>query len=259
MLLLAHRGASADAPENTIAAFEEAVRQGADGVELDVQVCATGEVVVCHDGRLTRLARLDWELGDTPWWKLRRADVGTPLGFAPATIPLLEDVIQVLPDRFLINVELKCESVEDHGLTAAVVELIGRRNIGERVIISSFNPFCLWRAAALAPQLRRGLLIDPEKNLLWQSSVVAPLVSNHSVHPPLSACTREHLSRWQEQGLRVACWTVDNVAAASRLRRSGVTYCITNRPGALREGLSSIKGALEIQPERGVDSHHGRE
>jgi len=71
VLLLAHRGASADAPENTIAAFEEAVRQGADGVELDVQVCSTGEVVVCHDERLTRLAGLDWELGATPWWKLR--------------------------------------------------------------------------------------------------------------------------------------------------------------------------------------------
>ena len=240
MLLLAHRGASADAPENTIAAFEEAVRQGADGVELDVQVCSTGEVVVCHDERLTRLARLDWELGATPWWKLRRVDVGSSLGFAPATMPLLEDVIQVLPDRFLINVELKCDSLEDSGLTAAVVDLIRRRRIDERVIISSFNPFCLWRTAALAPRLRRGLLIDPEKNLLWQSGVVAPLVCNHSVHPPLSACTGERLTRWQDQGLRVACWTVDDVAAASRLRRSGVTYCITNRPGALREGLNSI-------------------
>ena len=252
MLLLAHRGASADAPENTIAAFEEAVRQGADGVELDVQLCSTGEVVVCHDERLTRLARLDWELRATPWWKLRRVDVGSPLGFAPATIPLLEDVIQLFPDRFLIDVELKCDSVEDHGLTAAVVELIDRRRIGERVIISSFNPFCLWRTAALAPQLRRGLLIDPEKNLLWQSRVVAPLVCNHSVHPPLNACTAERLTRWQEQGLRVACWTVDDVATASRLRRSGVTYCITNRPGTLREGLSLMKDPLvEIHPGRG--------
>jgi len=235
--LLAHRGASADAPENTISAFEEAVRQGADGVELDVQVCSTGEVVVCHDERLTRLARLDWELAATPWWKLRRVDVGSPLGFAPATIPLLEDVVEVLPDHCLINIELKCESVEDHGLTAAVVELIGRRGIGERVILSSFNPFCLWRTAALEPRLRRGLLIDPEKNLLWQGSVLAPLVCNHSLHPPYGASTRERLARWQAQGLRVACWTVDDVAAASRLKQSGVTYCITNRPGALREGL----------------------
>ena len=250
--MLAHRGASADAPENTIAAFEEAVRQGADGVELDVQLCSTGELVVCHDERLTRLARRDWELAATPWWKLRRLDVGSPLGFAPATIPLLEDVVQVLPDHFLINVELKCESVEDHGLTAAVVELIGRRGLGERVIISSFNPFCLWRTAALEPRLRRGLLIDPENNLLWQGSILAPLLCNHSVHPPLSASTSERLARWQARGLRVACWTVDDVAAASRLKQSGVTYCITNRPGALREGLSSMKGPLvEIHPERG--------
>jgi glycerophosphoryl diester phosphodiesterase len=241
--LLAHRGASADAPENTIAAFEEAVRQGADGVELDAQICGSGEVVVCHDERLTRLARLDWELARTPWWKLKRADVGTPLGFAPARIPLLEDVIQLLPDRFLINLELKCETVEDHRLCAGVVEVIGRQRVAERVIISSFNPFCLWRTAALAPQLRRGFLIDPEKNLLWQSSVLAPLVCNHSIHPPLSASTPERLARWRDLGLRVACWTVDDAAAAAELRQNGVAYCITNRPGALREGLS-LSGRL---------------
>lgn len=221
-----------------MAAFDEAVRQGADGVELDAQICASGEVVVCHDERLTRLAHLDWELRHTPWWKLQRADVGTPLGFAPARIPLLEEVIQRLPARLLINVELKCETVEDHGLTAAAVELILRCGAGERVILSSFNPFCLWRAAALAPKLRRGLLIDPEKNLLWQSSVLAPLAGNHSIHPPWTACTPERMTRWREVGWRIACWTVDDVAAASRLQAGGASYCISNRPRALREGLA---------------------
>ena len=93
MLLLAHRGASADAPENTIAAFREAARQGADGVELDAQICGSGEIVVWHDERLNRLAHLDWEVVRTPWRKLQRADVGTPLGFPPARIPLLEEVV----------------------------------------------------------------------------------------------------------------------------------------------------------------------
>lgn len=65
MLLLAHRGASADAPENTLAAFQEAVAQGADGVELDAMVCGSGEVVVCHDETLERLAGLPWEVRTT--------------------------------------------------------------------------------------------------------------------------------------------------------------------------------------------------
>ena len=66
MLLLAHRGASADAPENTLTAFAEAARQGADGVELDVMLCASGELVVCHDEKLDRLAGLPWRVQATP-------------------------------------------------------------------------------------------------------------------------------------------------------------------------------------------------
>ena len=88
MLLLAHRGASADAPENTLPAFELAVRHGCDGVELDVMRCGSGELVVCHDERLDRLAGLDWEIAHTPYEKLRKADVGSRLGYAPARIPL---------------------------------------------------------------------------------------------------------------------------------------------------------------------------
>lgn len=237
MLLLAHRGASADAPENTVAAFREAVAQGADGVELDAQLCSSGEVVVCHDPSLSRLARLDWELSRTPLWKLQRADVGTPLGFAPARIPLLEEVVEVLPAHFLINVELKCGGIEDRGLCAALVELIGRLGILERVIVSSFNPFCLWRTADLDPSIRRGLLIDPDKNFTWQGRVLGPLVSNHSIHPPPKACSAERVAGWTQLGLRVACWTIDDPAAASVLAASGVAYCITNRPRALRAGL----------------------
>lgn len=237
MLLLAHRGASADAPENTIAAFREAVRQGADGVELDAQLCGSGEVVVCHDERLTRLAHLDWELKRTPLWKLQRADVGTPLGFAPARIPTLEEMIEVLPEHFVINVELKCETLEDGGLSARVVESIDRLGIGERVIVSSFNPFCLWRTAELNPSLRRGSLIDPAKRFHWQANVLAPLVSNHSIHPPRGACTAERVADWRRLGFRVACWTVDDPVEARTLEGMGVSYCITNRPAVLRRGL----------------------
>src|SRR5688500_1633697 len=107
MLLLAHRGASKDAPENTLEAFEEGVRQGADGVELDAMVCGSGEVVVCHDERLNRLARRDLEVRTTAYWKLRTLDVGSPLGFKPARIPLLAEVLRSLPAHFLINIELK--------------------------------------------------------------------------------------------------------------------------------------------------------
>jgi glycerophosphoryl diester phosphodiesterase len=206
-------------------------------VELDAQICGSGEIVVCHDERLNRLANLDWEVLRTPFRKLQRADVGTSLGFPPARIPLLEEVIEELPDDLVINVELKCATTDDHGLSTGVVELIGKLGIAERVIVSSFNPFCLWRTLRLDRSTRRGFLIDPDKSLAWQSGILGPLLSNHSIHPPLRFCTPERVKAWLKLGLRVACWTVDDVAAARGLQDSGVAYCITNRPEVLRRGL----------------------
>ena len=237
MLLLAHRGASADAPENTLTAFQEAVAQGADGVELDAMVCGSGEVVVCHDERLDRLARKDWVVRTTPWWKLQRADVGTPLGFAPARIPLLEEVLDMLPSHFLINIELKCDEVDDGGLSQQVAALVTRRGLEGRVVLSSFNPLCLFRVAAAAPGLRRGFLIDPDKRWGPQAYLVSPLVSSHSVHPYNEACTPERVAEWRRRGLRVAVWTVDDPERARALEAMGVSYLITNTPRAMREAL----------------------
>jgi glycerophosphoryl diester phosphodiesterase len=234
VLILAHRGASADAPENTLGAFREAVDQGADGVELDARVCGSGEIVVCHDDRLDRLAHLDWEVSQTPLWKLRRADVGSALGFKPARIPLLEEVVDILPRHSLLNVELKCAGIEDLGLAEKLVELVRRRGLEERVIFSSFNPVCLWR---IHRSFRRGLLIDPDGSFWWQTEILAPLLSNHSIHLYSEACTPERVASWRERGVRVASWTVDDPQIALRHRAMGVAYLITNRPGRLRETL----------------------
>ncbi|ATB49945.1 glycerophosphoryl diester phosphodiesterase [Corallococcus macrosporus DSM 14697] len=237
MLLLAHRGASADAPENTLEAFTEAVRQGADGVELDAMRCGSGEVVVCHDERLERLARLPWEVRRTPWWKLQRADVGSPLGFAPARIPLLDEVLDALPAQLLVNIELKCDRADDGGLAEQVARVVRRRGLAGRVVISSFNPLCLFRLAAAAPELRRGFLIDPDRSWGLQAYAVSPLVSSHSVHPFHEACTPERVAAWRAAGLSVAAWTVDDPQRAQVLERMGVSYLITNRPGAVRQAL----------------------
>lgn len=236
MEILAHRGASADFPENTLEAFNAAVAQGADGVELDVMRCATGELVVCHDEQLSRLAGLEWWVHTTPWWKLQKADVGSALGFAPARIPRLEEVLESLPEALLVNVELKCETVDDHGLTHAVGELVESWGLHERVLCSSFNPLCLMRLGARFPRIRRGQLIDPDKGWLLQS-LLRPLTGRDSVHPHFSACTPERVARWKALGLKIAVWTVDDPAVARALERLEVDYVITNRPAELRNAL----------------------
>ncbi len=238
MLLLAHRGASRDAPENTLEAFAEAVRQGADGVELDAMVCGSGEVVVCHDDDLSRLSHLDWVVRRTPYWKLRRADVGSALGFGRARIPLLDEVFAALPAHFVINVELKCDQADDGGLSEKVARRVVEMGLEERVVLSSFNPLCLFRAAAVAPTLRRGLLIDPDKAFMSQRLLV-PLVSNHSVHPHAGQVTVARAAAWRKAGLELAVWTVDQPEEAKRQASLGARYLITNRPKVIRDALAT--------------------
>jgi glycerophosphoryl diester phosphodiesterase len=235
VLILAHRGASAQAPENTLDAFLLAAAQGADGVELDAMVCKSGEVVVCHDVELSRLARVPLRVDQTPLKELRELDVGSPLGFSKARIPLLEEVMEALPPHVLINIELKCDTFFDMGLSHKVGALVRAKKLEPRVLVSSFNGFCLRRFGAAYPDVRRGYLLDPDRSFWLHGRLLAPLLSNHSVHPHESKCTVEHVARWRARGLKVASWTVDSAARASELQALGVDYLITNQPSAMRE------------------------
>jgi glycerophosphoryl diester phosphodiesterase len=239
MEILAHRGASADAAENTLSAFREAVTQGADGVELDVRRCGTGEVVVCHDERLDRLAGVDWEVERTPWERLREVEVGRPIGRVPDRIPLLAEVLAALPPELTVNVELKCERLGDRGLTASALQVVREAGAIDRVVFSSFNALCLVRLRLLEAKVRRGYLIDPDRWWPLHGTVLAPVLSSFSVHPHHGDITEARARRWKGAGLRIAAWTVDDADEAARLQSLGVDYLITNRPARLREALRS--------------------
>jgi glycerophosphoryl diester phosphodiesterase len=241
MRILGHRGASADHPENTLAAFAGAMAQGADGVELDVMRCRTGELVVCHDDWLDRLTGLHLELRSASWSTLRRLDVGSRLGFAPATLPRLEEVFEALPIDAVVNVELKSGHGDDaRALSVEVGRLLSQRQLLERTFVSSFDPVCLLHLAQAFPAVRRGLLLDPGKAWFPQAWLWLPVVASMSVHPHFARCTPERVGRWQRVGLQVVAWTVDDLDEARRLRALGVDWLITNRPGALRRELSHV-------------------
>jgi glycerophosphoryl diester phosphodiesterase len=192
-------------------------------------------VVVCHDEGLERLAGLPWRVRRTPLWKLQQADVGSRLGFQPARIPTLEEVLATVSPRMLINIELKCSDVDDRGLSQSVVRLVQSTGAAERVLISSFNAICLWRVAEADPTLRRGFLVDPDRRYFFQANVLAPLVSSYSVHLYYEACTPERVAAWKSRGKQIAAWTVDDPPTSLSLERMGVAYCITNRPRLVLE------------------------
>jgi glycerophosphoryl diester phosphodiesterase len=236
MKILGHRGASADHPENTLSAFAGAVSQGADGVELDVMRCKSGELVVCHDEVLDRLAGVPVEVAEARYLELSQLDVGTPLGFSPERIPRLDEVLEALPAHLWVNVELKCDVADDRGLSAETARLLKRRGEGPRVTVSSFNFDCLLRFGAVAPDYERGLLLDPgrmlEPQLTWLDTA-----AKGAIHPHFSQCTPEGVAGWKKRGFKVVVWTVDDAAEARRLKGLGVDAVITNIPAKLRGAL----------------------
>lgn len=238
MRILGHRGASSDAPENTLAAFRLALDQGADGVELDARLCGSGEVVVFHDERLERLTGRSGRVADTPWTELARMEVRAgPAGASPERIPLLIEVLETLPRSAFINVELKSEDWPGTRVADAAGALLEAGRHEAQVIVSSFDPRCLLRLALAHPRLRRGLLLDPDRPQLIQRHLTLPLVGRDAVHPEAGQLTEADVHRWHAGGREVAAWTVDDPEVARRLRAWGVDTCITNCPGALRAAL----------------------
>jgi glycerophosphoryl diester phosphodiesterase len=230
----AHRGASAHATENTIAAFELAVEQGADGIELDVLLCATGEVVVFHDDDLQRLAGRPEKIGDVGWPALAKVEL-----LGGQRIPLREDAL-VAAGRLDVNVELKSTRPGRPGpLAAAVAAAIARAGADERVLISSFDPVALWQLHLAAPHLPLAFLFDHKLPRPLRAVTVGLVTGASALHPEHALCTAESVAEWHRRGFAVNAWTVDDPARLAELSAIGVDGVFANDP---RAALAVFRG-----------------
>ncbi|HSM91938.1 MAG TPA: glycerophosphodiester phosphodiesterase [Anaeromyxobacteraceae bacterium] len=239
-LVLGHRGASAEAPENTIAAFRLALERGADGVELDAWRCGSGELVVAHDDDLRRVGGSPLVLRDAPLSALRAVDVGSWKGarFRDERVPLLAEVFEALP-RAVVNVELKSAALRppDVGLARAVARLVRELGAEERVLVSSFDFRLVAAFRAFAPRVATGLLF--EDGHAWRARVPlsAALLRPSSLNPDVRLATAARLRRWERGGRGVFAWTVDAPEDVARLCALGAAGIIANDPGAAREAV----------------------
>jgi glycerophosphoryl diester phosphodiesterase len=160
-LVLGHRGASAHAPENTLAAFRLALEQGADGIELDARLTRDGEVVVLHDGRVERVSNGQGPVADLTLAEVRRLDAGSRFGpaFAGERIPALAEVFETLGDRPVYDLEIKNFDAPRNGLERKVLALVRRYGLEKRVLISSFNPNSVRFFRRELPEAPAGLLL----------------------------------------------------------------------------------------------------
>ncbi|CAG0984822.1 MAG: glycerophosphodiester phosphodiesterase [Anaerolinea sp.] len=238
-LVLAHRGASFDAPENTLAAFLRAREQGADGIELDTMLSADGVPVVIHDFTLDTTTDGHGLVREYNLKMLKTLDAGSHYDheFKGEPIPTLDEALETIGRGMVINVELKSMSWRDDGLPAAVFNVL-RRHANKAVIVSSFNPFALRRFRALAPDIPTGFLYSPDEPPYIR--LLMHLIPHDARHPHFSLVTPQFMEWARARRLRVHVWTVDDPARIQTLRTLGVDAIITNRPALALETLGRV-------------------
>lgn len=217
-IIFGHRGASAHAPENTLAAFELAFTQGADGVELDAKLSADGHVVVHHDATLERTTNGKGSVSKHTLAQLRELDAGSFFSekFRGEKIPTLDEVFEAIGRKAFINVELTNYSTPRDALVEKVVELVKRHGLQKRVLFSSFLPGNLRQAAAFLPEVPRGLLALGGWMGAWARSFGFAFGDYHALHPYLTDVSARQVSRVHQLKRRIHVWTVN---AAEDMRR----------------------------------------
>ena len=228
-IILGHRGASAAMPENTLAAFALAAEQGAHGVELDVRLSADGNVIVMHDATVDRTTDGHGPVARMDTAALRALDAGQG-----QQVPTLDDVFQAFGPALLYNVELKSGSLFDAALAIAVADRVEAYHLENQVVVSSFNPFLVWRARRYFSRTTM-LAVLWDRGPRWLYHAIAPVAANHPHH---SLVDESYMAWAREHGYRVHVWTVDDPEEAQRLVRLGVDGIITNRPQVIRDALA---------------------
>lgn len=249
-LIFGHRGASAHAPENSLAAFHLAMTQGADGLELDTLLTADGQVVIMHDDEVDATTDGHGAVSALTLDQLRRLHLRARGKHTTATIEPVPTLAEVL-DAFghgpiTLNVEIKPTKTAD--LAEAVAQLVVAHHATEHVLLSSFDRGALAHIQEAHPDLRRALLYPNSSlagvmaglrnNLAWLTGAHA--LGCEAVHPFWKLATPTVIERAHTLNLDVNVWTVDSEHDIRRLSAAGVDGIITNEPARARAALVGV-------------------
>lgn len=234
MQVIAHRGASAVAPESTSSAIRQAVSAGVAMVELDVQMSCDGKLVIFHDDRLERTTNGHGRLSQKTFAQLRRLDAGSWFHprFGDKRILLVSEAMRLVPLRVQLNLELK-KSGQGRLLLARLIRLMGHARIQSRILLSSFDSALVGLAGCA--KLRTALICRSSAAASLRKAIQLGCVC---WHPHLSLVTPARIAAAHAAGLRVNAWTVDDIPTARRLKRWGVDGIFSNDPAKLIKALS---------------------
>ena len=248
-LIIGHRGASAHAPENTLAAFRRAVEDGADGVEFDVRLSKDGIPVVIHDSRLLRTTGVNRRVSDLTAEELARVDAGSWFNaahpakarpeFSAEGVPSLRCVLKSLEEiRGPIFIELKCRTEKAVSpLVESVCREVADSPLRSSVIIESFHLAVIPQTRALLPGVKTAALFAPKiKRLLRKEkyliNIASELGADHlCVHKSL--VSGKLVRQAEKHGIPVSVWTANSARWVSRATKQGLYAIITNDPSKL--------------------------
>lgn len=241
----AHRGASLQAPENSMSAFRAAYEAGTDFVELDVQRTRDGAIVVFHDGDLLRMGGDPRKVKDLTLAEIQAIDIGTRRGpaYAGEHVPTLAEVIDYARGRFRINIELKY-NVPDPGLAPAVIALVRQEDFLDRIVITSLDHAALRQVERIQPGIDTGLIV---------TAAVGNVTRTDTDFVSLNAAraTASLVDRARAAGKQVHVWTVNTPEAMLRMIERDVDNIITDDPATLVRVMRDRNG-LSPQEQVGV-------
>lgn len=234
--IFAHRGASGYAPENTLEAFELAVKQGADGIELDVQLSKDGVPVVFHDETLKRVTGQKGYLKDYTLEELKKFTVLKDKfpEYNNAKIPTLKEVLELIkPAGIQVNIELKTGIYWYPEIEEKTIQTVKETQMEERVIYSSFNHYSIQKVKELVPEAECAYLYS---DVILQVDKYAKETKVEGLHPALyHVKMADFLTEYQNSGLKVRVWTVNEKEDMRMLMEAEITAVITNYPDAAVE------------------------
>ncbi len=231
----AHRGASAYAPENTLEAFSLAVRQKADGIELDVQMTKDGKLAVIHDETLDRVWNSSGFVKDFTMEELKKLRCSKDWPeFPEATIPELYEVLELMkPSGLTVNIELKTNIFRYKGIEKAVLKLVKKVGLEERVIYSSFHHPSMIKIKKLNPDALTGLLYSEG---FINVPYYARLIGVEAIHPSFHLLrSKKLIKEAKKRKLSIHTWTVNDKNIMEYLAEQEIGAIITNYPDIARE------------------------
>ncbi|PIR20530.1 MAG: hypothetical protein COV45_05650 [Deltaproteobacteria bacterium CG11_big_fil_rev_8_21_14_0_20_47_16] len=239
-LVIAHRGANREAPENTLPAFERALEMGVDGIECDVMLTSDKVPVITHDDSLSKHSTTYGHIHKTTYKSLKTVDVGSHFSseFAGVRIPTLSEMLALFrPTSMLLNIEIKVQPQIANGVEKIVADTIHEFGMDDQVIISSFSPMILWRIKQCAPHLRRALLTQPRAFFFLHMRFFAKVLDVWGVNPSLSAADQKLEQLARDNGWSVMVWTLNTTDAFAKAASFGVDGIITDDPPLLQNWL----------------------